>query len=684
MKSRKVLKNICYILIPIFILILCITIPYQIYREEENVIDETIKNEEFIRNYMNDISAYADYLIYNSNQYYQINDGENVIFYFNIRDEKIKNIDILIGYRNKYITNIEATEKTDTVQEIKDYITKQEKKHTRIENGQVISDTENMSKIADNYNKRFCFNYYHVNNTIIETEVEYDEEKYLETTQFSDFDIYTSYDEEVLVPYQEELNTFFTLLEPYNNIMYVLIPVSSVGIILCFIYLCFAIGKDNENKELGRFDKFFYEIIFVIDGFVIGIALSGIIAILEQYISRGTPNLNLVLSIIITCFFIIYIAFMLLFATTVRRIKAKSFWNTTIIGKSIKWLWKWTKKIWNKISFNIKKLKMNLKTNKKILLYIIIFTLLEIFLPLMFNFIGVVLDIVLVVFSYNYFMKYVKSYKLIENKLKDIYEGKNNITLDENNLEDEFKESAKYITDISNGLNNAIQKSVKSERLKAELITNVSHDIKTPLTSIINYVDLLKKESIDNKKAEEYIQIIDSKSQRLKKLTEDLVEASKASSGAIKLKLEKININELIKQSIGEFKDKFNSKGLKIDTSYTNSNTVITADSRYLYRVIENLFSNISKYALENSRVYIEIQEKQDKVIIIIKNISKEKLNISSDELMQRFVRGDKARNTEGSGLGLSIAQSLTELQNGTFEIKIDGDLFKAQIEFPI
>ncbi|MEI3400874.1 MAG: ATP-binding protein [Clostridia bacterium] len=123
---------------------------------------------------------------------------------------------------------------------------------------------------------------------------------------------------------------------------------------------------------------------------------------------------------------------------------------------------------------------------------------------------------------------------------------------------------------------------------------------------------------------------------------------------------------------------------MKIDTSYTNSNTVITADSRYLYRVIENLFSNISKYALENSRVYIEIQEKQDKVIIIIKNISKEKLNISSDELMQRFVRGDKARNTEGSGLGLSIAQSLTELQNGTFEIKIDGDLFKAQIEFPI
>ena len=163
-----------------------------------------------------------------------------------------------------------------------------------------------------------------------------------------------------------------------------------------------------------------------------------------------------------------------------------------------------------------------------------------------------------------------------------------------------------------------------------------------------------------------------------------MVEASKASSGAIKLKLEKININELIKQSIGEFKDKFNSKGLKIDTSYTNSNTVITADSRYLYRVIENLFSNISKYALENSRVYIEIHEKQDKVIIIIKNISKEKLNISSDELMQRFVRGDKARNTEGSGLGLSIAQSLTELQNGTFEIKIDGDLFKAQIEFPI
>lgn len=281
MKSRKVLKTICYILIPIFIIILCITIPYQIYREEENVNDETIKNEEFIRNYMNDISSYADYLIYNTDQYYQINDGENVIFYFNIRDEKIKNIDILIGYRNKYITNIEATEKTDTVPEIKDYIDEQEKKHTRIENGLVTSDTENMSKIAENYNKSFHFDYYYVNNTT-ENGLEYDEERYFETTQFSDFNIYTSYDEEILVPYQEELNKFVSLLEPYSNIMYVLIPVSSVGIILCFIYLCFTIGKDNENKKLGRFDKFFYEIIFIIDGFVIGMALSGIIAILDQ------------------------------------------------------------------------------------------------------------------------------------------------------------------------------------------------------------------------------------------------------------------------------------------------------------------------------------------------------------------------------------------------------------------
>ena len=210
----------------------------------------------------------------------------------------------------------------------------------------------------------------------------------------------------------------------------------------------------------------------------------------------------------------------------------------------------------------------------------------------------------------------------------------------------------------------------------------MSHDIKTPLTSIINYVDLLKKEGMDSKKAAEYLEILDNKSQRLKKLTEDLVEASKASSGAIKLNMEKLNVNELIKQVSGEFEDKFKAHELEEVITFPEKEVYIKADSRYMYRVLENMYSNISKYAMEGTRVYTDILDKGSTISIELKNISKQKLNISADELMQRFVRGEASRNTEGSGLGLSIATSLTELQHGKFNIYLDGDLFKVKIEF--
>lgn len=484
--------------------------------------------------------------------------------------------------------------------------------------------------------------------------------------------------EEMQSPYQEEADKLIGSLLPYNDVMYVLIPISTVGTILCFIYLCSSIGKDN--KELNIFDKIFYEVILGVVCFIVRISTLGTIAILEQYFANGTPVLSLVLSLIITCFLIMYIAIMLLLVTTIRRIKSKNFWNTTFIGRCANWLWMMVKKLWN----SIRTLFTNLSESKKLFIYIAIFSLLEVLLAFMFKYVGVVLDILLVVYFYNYLMEYVKSYKMIESKLKAMYEGNDTVALNSKFLKDEFKTSINYINDVSNGLKSAVQESTKSERLKAELITNVSHDIKTPLTSIINYVDLLKKEDIHNIKAKEYIQILDSKSQRLKKLTEDLVEASKASAGAIKLNLEKIDINELIKQAIGEYEDKFNESELKVYTLYADDNVLISADSRYLYRVIENLFSNISKYALENSRVYVEIHKEYDKVILVMKNVSKEKLNVPPDELMQRFVRGDRSRNTDGSGLGLSIAQSLIEIQGGTFAIKIDGDLFKVQIEFPV
>ena len=245
-----------------------------------------------------------------------------------------------------------------------------------------------------------------------------------------------------------------------------------------------------------------------------------------------------------------------------------------------------------------------------------------------------------------------------------------------------LKQMAVYIDDIAGGLSNAIEQSLKSERLKTELITNVSHDIKTPLTSIINYVDLLKKEKMPNEKATEYLMILDNKSQRLKKLTEDLVEASKASSGNIKLNKEKLNVKELVQQVSGEFEDRFKERNLEEITTFPEQDVYIKADGRYMCRILENVYSNVAKYAMENTRVYLDVVKNQHTVVIQMKNISKQELNISADELMQRFVRGETSRNIEGSGLGLSIASSLTELQGGKFHIYLDGDLFKVTIGF--
>lgn len=251
-----------------------------------------------------------------------------------------------------------------------------------------------------------------------------------------------------------------------------------------------------------------------------------------------------------------------------------------------------------------------------------------------------------------------------------------------------FSEDAEKVSialnSLSDGLETALQEKVKSERLKADLITNVSHDIKTPLTSIINYVDLLKREHIQDPKIQGYLDVLEQKSQRLKTLTEDLVEASKASSGNLKLDITDIDLVELVHQSNGEFEERFAQRHLELVAHLPSEAIIIAADGRRLWRVIENLYTNAFKYAMENSRIYVDVEKKDGRACFTIKNISASPLNINADELTERFVRGDVARTTEGSGLGLSIAKSLTLLQNGSFNLYIDGDLFKAQIGFAV
>lgn len=245
-------------------------------------------------------------------------------------------------------------------------------------------------------------------------------------------------------------------------------------------------------------------------------------------------------------------------------------------------------------------------------------------------------------------------------------------------------EVAKMLNSIGVGLERALKEQLKSERLKADLITNVSHDIKTPLTSIISYVDLIKRENPQNEKILGYLDVLEQKSQRLKTLTEDLVEASKVSSGNVKLDMAKIDLVEMIWQTNGEFEEKFALRHLELVTDLPNEAIIIEADGRHLWRVLENLYNNAFKYAMERSRIYTEIARDGETVYFTIKNVSETPLNINPDELTERFVRGDVSRTTEGSGLGLSIAKSLTELQGGVFEIVIDGDLYKVRIGFRV
>ena len=275
----------------------------------------------------------------------------------------------------------------------------------------------------------------------------------------------------------------------------------------------------------------------------------------------------------------------------------------------------------------------------------------------------------------------------IQEALEAISEGALDTTLNVNEFHGQQKKVAEAVNHIRQGLMSSVNESLKNEKLKADLITKVSHDIKTPLTSIVNYVDLLKRENLDNDNAKYYIHVLEEKSQRLKQLTEDLVETSKITSGNVKLNMQKLDLVELLYQTGGEFNERFEARNLTIVTKIPSEQIFIYADGRQLYRSIENLYTNAAKYALENTRVYVELEKADTKAVFTIKNVSKNELDIVSDgnvDLTERFVRGERSRTTEGSGLGLSIAKNLTHLMGGKFEIKVDGDLFIATITYNI
>lgn len=271
----------------------------------------------------------------------------------------------------------------------------------------------------------------------------------------------------------------------------------------------------------------------------------------------------------------------------------------------------------------------------------------------------------------------------IKKGIKEIAGGNVHYEIPTDALRGEDLAMATAVNSIGGGLQKAVEESMRSERLKTDLITNVSHDIKTPLTSIINYVDILKRENFEDPKIQGYLDILEAKAQRLKHLTEDVVEASKVSSGNITLECMDINLVEMVNQTNGEFAEKFEKKQLEMVLNIPEEPAMVHADGRRMWRVLENIYGNAAKYAMPGTRVYGDLKAESGEVVFSLKNISEQPLNISEDELTERFIRGDISRSTEGSGLGLSIAKELTKLQGGTFELYLDGDLFKVTVKFP-
>lgn len=444
----------------------------------------------------------------------------------------------------------------------------------------------------------------------------------------------------------------------------------------------------KENKgELGDFDKLPIEVeflFFVLLGTIIYISCR--IVMDDMNIWKTSERALLIVPAGIFMFLFTYIV-LLAFYTVVRRISSENFWDKSFLAWLIRNLFfrnNKLKRFWWRI---YDESSVAVRTWSKYLLFMVYNTFWA--CMLFFSSHPVLSFMALFVFDtfagFYLFFKNVEQKKIVDG-IRRINTGEYDYKIDISKMHGDTKAFAEAVNDIGLGLKTAVETSTRDEKLKADLITNVSHDIKTPLTSIINYVDLIKRENIENEKVNGYIAILDEKSQRLKQLTMDLLEASKVTSGNITLECEKINFTELLYQSEGEFEEKFEEKGLTVVKCVPNDPVMVWADPRRMWRIIENLYGNIYKYALENTRVYLDLSRniETEEMVLSLKNVSKNQLNFAAEELTERFIRGDVARSTEGSGLGLSIAKSLTQAHNGNFDIYLDGDLFKVTLTFPL
>lgn len=449
--------------------------------------------------------------------------------------------------------------------------------------------------------------------------------------------------------------------------------VSFAALVMLIVYLFFAVGHHpNEQKpRLGVIEKLPLDVFT----FIYLIAAVIFVIIILTIFAYGTFNI-LTVSVLMFLAILAYLVTLMYALSFAIRIKCGGIGKALLIYRIFAW-------IFRKISSFFRMIPLIWKTLLSIALYL----LADIVFLFIFGW-----DLELFIIYYiikNLIVSFVLlnaviSMRKLQKGGERIANGDLSYQLNTKTLMGDYKDFAVTLNSISDSMSVAVEERIKSERMKTELITNVSHDIKTPLTSIINYVDLLKKEMPADEKTSEYLNILEYQSLRLKKLICDLVEVSKAQTGNIQVKLEECDICVLLQQAVGEYHEKFKKSELEVVTHISTLPICITADGNLLWRVFDNLLGNICKYSLPGTRVYLDAAVQDDRCFITFKNISRNPLDICSDELMERFVRGDASRNTEGSGLGLPIAKSLLELQGGEIDVATDGDLFKVTVTFPI
>ena len=490
-------------------------------------------------------------------------------------------------------------------------------------------------------------------------------------------------------PVQDSFYTESQLYEEYGDMavwVFAAGTASAILFVIGLIFLTMAAGRHTDDEEIYLiiFDRWKTEIsavlvflVWLVPAMLLWTFVTGISAVsYDEYGNVLASEASSVIpyfsaeELVGLTIFVLYTCGMFLigYLSLVRRIKGKMLWKNSLLRSLGQFL----------ITFF-----RNMNLVWKQVLVFVVFVLIHWLALLSYSsFLFFVLMVLAEFLAFIYLVKDAVGKQRIKRGIRKIAGGQVDYKISVNSLTGEQKDIAEKINSIGEGLDRALEESIKSERLKTDLITNVSHDIKTPLTSIINYVDLLKQENFQDPKIQRYIKVLEEKSQRLKTLTEDVVEASKVSSGNITLEYMDINFVEMIQQTSGEFEEKFKARNLTEVLTLPDEEVVIRVDGRRMWRVLENIYNNAAKYAMEGTRIYADLKVIDGKAVFSLKNVSQQPLNISADELTERFIRGDISRSTEGSGLGLSIAKTLTEMQGGKFELYLDGDLFRVTITF--